>query len=210
MTRRRKEGIALLPVVTGVVVALGTLLLLSGLIGGLLVAVDALPLEGNEVAEIGALGSIGLLVVLFAAYLWGGYTAGRMARTSGTRLGLLVAAVALGVSALAAVAADSVDLEANLTVPFTSDRLPIEEDVAVDWDSGLGLLGLIAMVAGGAVGGAAGAAWHSRIDSRSQDAEERPEEPPIDGPEGSGEHDLGGREPSDEAPSEDPSAPRYR
>ena len=162
-----RGGIAWLPILTGIVVALGAMLLLSGGVGALLVVIDALPPDSGETAELGVAGSTALVVGLFLSYLWGGYTAGRMARGAGVRNGLLVALGALFVALAAAGAAQAADLTTNLNVPFTSDRLPIEEEVIVDWGVLLGLVSLIAMAAGGAYGGYKGARWHHDLEQRS-------------------------------------------
>lgn len=163
-----------MPVLTGIVVALGAMVLLSAGIGALLVVVDALPVEGDETAELGIGGSLALVVGLFISYLWGGYTAGRMARGQGVRTGLLVAAGAALVALAAAGAASAADLDSNLGVPWTSERLPIEEEVIIDWGVLLGAVSLVAMAAGGAYGGLRGVRWHHRLED-----EARPQEPPT-------------------------------
>lgn len=205
---RARGGIAWLPILTGMVVALGAMLLLSGAVGGLLVLIDALPPDRGEVAELGIGGSIALVVGLFLSYLWGGYTAGRMARGAGVRTGLLVAVAALLVALAAAGAARAADLTTNLNVPFTSDRLPIEEEVIVDWGVFLGLVSLAAMALGSAYGGYRGVKWHTDLEDKAREKEEaegEPEEaeqPPVEEPESSGIHLSSGRpELESEAPA---------
>lgn len=200
-TERTRGGIAWLPILTGMVVALGAMLLLSGAVGAFLVVIDALPPDRGEVAELGIGGSIALVIGLFLSYLWGGYTAGRMARGAGVRTGLLVAVVALLVALAAAGAARAADLTTNLNVPFTSDRLPIEEEVIVDWGVLLGLVSLAAMALGSAYGGYRGVKWHTDLEDKTREKEraeaeaEKPEQPPLEEPESSGIH-LSSRPPA--------------
>lgn len=164
--RTIRGSVAWVPVLTGVVVALGAMLLLSAAVGAVLVVVDALPVDSGEEAELGIGGSIALVLGLFLSYVWGGYTAGRMARGQGVRNGLLVAVGALLVALAAAGGARAADLNTNLNVPWTSDRLPIEEEVIVDWGILLGVASLLAMAAGGAYGGYRGVRWHSALEQK--------------------------------------------
>lgn len=178
--RSIRGSVAWVPVLTGVVVALGAMLLLSAAVGAFLVIIDALPVDGDEAAELGIGGSIALVIGLFLSYLWGGYTAGRMARGQGIRNGLLVALGALLVALAAAGGARAADLNTNLNVPWTSDRLPIEEEVIVDWGVLLGVASLLAMAAGGAYGGYRGVKWHTALEEKA--VEEKTEEKKAEDP----------------------------
>jgi len=158
-------------VFTGVVVAFGAMFLLSALIGGILVALgllDSNVTPGDAVnAGIGA--GVALVIAQFLAYLWGGYTAGRMGRGSGFANGLLVPVVAIIVGLAIGGVVTSLGVTVNLNLPLSVNRLPIESDYLVNWGIGIGIASLIAMFLGGIVGGIAGVRWHTRLE---QDAYE--------------------------------------
>jgi hypothetical protein len=161
-----RGGVAGGAVITGVVVAFGAMFLLSAVVGGVLVALgvtDTQVTQGEAVqAGIGA--GIALVVAQFLSYLWGGYTAGRMARGAGVANGVLVPIVALLVAAGVAALVTALGADANLNLPFSDNRLPIEDANLVDWGVGIGIAALVAMFLGGIVGGAAGARWHTKLE----------------------------------------------
>lgn len=171
-TRTRVEpvrgGLSLMAVLTGVIVAFGAIFLLSALLGGLLTAAGV---DASEVEPTGmGLGlGIGFIVVQFVAFLWGGYTAGRMARGAGLLNGLLVPVGALLLGAIVWGATAALGAAANLNLPFTSGRLPVEESYLVEWGQVLGLVALAALILGGVAGGALGSRWHTRLE-RDADA----------------------------------------
>ncbi|HVM33755.1 MAG TPA: TIGR04086 family membrane protein [Actinomycetota bacterium] len=160
-----RGGVSLAAVLTGVVVAFGTIFLLSALLGGILTAlgVDASEVEPTENVNL----SIGVAFVIlqFLAFLWGGYTAGRMARGSGVLNGVLVPIVALLVAALVAGAVAALGAAADLNVPFTRSSLPAEDaSYLVDRGPVMGLVALAAALLGGLAGGVMGARWHGRLE----------------------------------------------
>lgn len=161
-----RGGVAAGAVITGVVVAFGAMFLLSAIVGGVLVALGAT--DGNvtqgEAIEAGIGAGIALVVAQFLSYLWGGYTAGRMARGAGIANGILVPIVALVLAAATAAIVTALGAEARLNLPFSENRLPIEDANLVDWGVGIGIAALVAMFLGGIVGGAAGARWHTKLE----------------------------------------------
>jgi hypothetical protein len=166
-----RGGISAGAILTGVVVAFGAMFLLSVLITGVLVALgiaDANVTQGDVVdAGIGV--AIGLVVAQLLAYMWGGYTAGRMARGSGVANGLLVALVAIIVAVCIAAIATAVGTNTNVDLPFRVNLPFSPQDVANDADTqtlGLGMLlaALTAMFLGGAIGGALGSRWHTKLE----------------------------------------------
>ena len=169
-------------VFTGVVVAFGAMFLLSALIGGILVALgllDETVTTGDAVnAGIGA--GLALVIAQFLAYLWGGYTAGRMGRGSGIANGLLVPIVAIIIGLAIGGVVTSLGVTVNMNLPLTVNRLPIENDYLVNWGLGIGIASLIAMFLGGIIGGMAGVRWHSRLERDTYDeyVEERAVTPP--------------------------------
>lgn len=173
-----RGGMSIGAIVTGVVVALGAMFLLSAIIGGILVALDVETetLTESEGLRAGIAAGIAFVVAQFLAYLWGGYTAGRMARGAGFAHGLLVPIVALLLGLLAAGLVRLMGAEANLNLPFTVNRLPLETDTAVNWGTGIGIASLVAMLLGGIAGGITGSRWHTKLELRAvapADAEDR-------------------------------------
>jgi hypothetical protein len=156
-------------ILTGVVVAFGALFLMSALVGGVLASLGTDPVELAEESpvEAGLGAGIAFVVAQLLAYLWGGYTAGRMGRGAGIANGLLVPVVALLVALVVGAVAAALGATANLNLPFQAYRLPLEEDFLVDWGLGIGIAGLVAMFAGGGIGGALGTRWHRRLEQEA-------------------------------------------
>ena len=157
----------MLSVFTGVLVALGTLFLLSAIVAGVIEALDDLETSGDTV-EIGVGAGIAFIVAQFIAYLWGGYTAARMGRGAGVAHGFLVPLFALLLAAIVAGIATALGAVANLGIPFTDTRFPVERDYLIDWGAGVGIGSLVAMFAGGVFGGIRGARWHSRLEAEKR------------------------------------------
>ena len=163
-----RGGISLLSTFTGVLVALGTLFLLSAIVAGVIEAVDELESSSTTV-EIGVGAGIAFIVAQFIAYLWGGYTAARMGRGAGLAHGFLVPLFALLLAAIVAGIATALGAAANLGLPFTETRLPVERDYLIDWGAGVGIGSLVAMFVGGIIGGIRGARWHSRLEAEKRE-----------------------------------------
>jgi hypothetical protein len=161
-----RGGVSLPAVLTGVVVSIGTFFLLSALVGGILSVsgVDAEDLEGGADAGVGP--GIALIAAFFLAYMWGGYTAGRMGRGAGVVNGLLVPFVALVVGAAVGGAVWALGTTAELNLPFSTNRLPLEDGYVIDWTLGLGAGALVAMFVGGIIGGMLGSRWHTKLERR--------------------------------------------
>jgi hypothetical protein len=162
-----RGGVSLLSTFTGVLVALGTLFLLSALVAGIIEALDEFE-EANGTVEIGIGAGIAFVVAQFIAYLWGGYTAARMGRGAGLAHGLLVPIFALILAALVAGLAAALGAVSNLGLPFTETRLPVERDYLIDWGAGVGIGSLVAMFVGGVIGGIRGARWHTRLEAEKR------------------------------------------
>ena len=163
---RARGGVAFGPILTGVVVAFGAMFLLSAIVGGVLASLGLIDtnVTTGEAIEAGIGAGIALVVAQFLSYLWGGYTAGRMARGSGLANGLLVPLTALIVAAIVGGIATGLGAEANLNLPFTTNQLPLENDNLVNWGVGIGIASLVAMFLGGALGGGMGARWHTKLE----------------------------------------------
>ena len=166
---RVRGGLSIGGVLTGVVVAFGAMFLLSGIIGGILAAlgISDTNVTRGEAVQAGIAGGIAYVVAMFLAYLWGGYTAGRMARGAGVLNGVLVPVAAIALALIVGAIAAALGATANLNLPLTTARLPIQGSGSlVEWGIGLGVAALIAMFAGGIVGGTLGARWHTKLERR--------------------------------------------
>jgi hypothetical protein len=165
---RARGGFSLGSVITGVLVAIGAFIILSALIGAILAALGMTDGTVNAAdmrnATIGA--GIGLVLAQFLAYLWGGYTAGRMARGSGILNGLLVplaAIILIGLlGAIVAAFAGNVTVQADAQV---QQNLPLPLSDLADIGTGVGIGVLVAMFAGGALGGHLGSRWHTKLEN---------------------------------------------
>lgn len=177
MFRRNQEVIGSRPVearggvsggaiLTGVVVAFGAMFLLSAIIGGILTAlgVAETDITRGEAIDAGIGAGMAFVVAQFLSYLWGGYTAGRMGRGAGIANGILVPITALVLALLTGLIVSGLGATANLNLPFTENRLPLENDYLVSWGIGIAVASLIAMFIGAAVGGALGARWHTKLE----------------------------------------------
>jgi hypothetical protein len=116
-------------------------------------------------ATVGLGGAIVLLVILFLAYVCGGYVAGRMARFNGIKQGIAVwvwaIVIAIVIAVLGALAGNQFDVLANLNgLP----RLPINEGTLTTAGIIAALLALAAALAGAILGGLAGMRYHRKVD----------------------------------------------
>lgn len=167
-----RGGISGGAIFTGVVVAFGSMFLLSAVVAGVLATIGVGTEELSDAPVEAGLGA-GIVVVIaqLLAYLWGGYTAGRMGRGAGLANGLLVPLVALLLAIVVGAIAAVMGTTANLNLPFQTYRLPVADDYLVDWGIGIGIASLVAMFLGGAIGGALGTRWHSRLERAAVDLE---------------------------------------
>lgn len=170
---RARGGVSFGAILTGVVVAFGAMFLLSALVGGILVTLGLIDTDVTqaEAVDVGLGAGIALVAAQLLAYLWGGYTAGRMARGSGLANGLLVPLTALVVGLIVAGIATALGASANLNLPFTTNRLPLENDTLVDWGLGIGIASVVAMFLGGGLGGGLGARWHTKLERHAAEEE---------------------------------------
>lgn len=163
--------------VAGVLCAYGAFALVAGITAAVLdgVGIDTDGLSDADWRQVGLGAGIACVLVLFVAYWFGGYVAGRMARRAGTAHGVSV--FALGVLVLAAAGAvigtgegsDAiVDNLRDLGVPTSGDEW-------AEIGTGIGIASLVAMLLGGILGGRQGERWHGRLLSRAMDPDVGPE-----------------------------------
>ena len=161
--------LSMVGVLAGAVTAYGAFAVLAGVATGVIGATGA---DVDLAARWGDQGVAGALVVaglLLAAYLCGGYVAGRMARRSGLAHGAAVFVVGVVLAAACAwsarrlggadVAADNLR---NLGLPTTSAEW---RDVATL----AGAASLVAMLVGSLVGAVLGDRWHDLLLRRALD-----------------------------------------
>ena len=170
-TERARGGFSLGSVITGVLVALGAFVVLSALIGAILAAlglteggINATDLRN---ATIGA--GIGVVIAQFLAYLWGGYTAGRMARGSGLLNGIMVPIIAIVLVALLGAIVAAVAGNVNVQAEASQANLPLPLSDLADIGTGIGIGVLVAMLLGGALGGHLGSRWHTKLENAEYD-----------------------------------------
>jgi hypothetical protein len=163
-----RGGLSVWSIVTGVVVALGAFVVLSAIVGAILAALGIAEegISADEVVDASVGAGTGVVIVQFLSYLWGGYTAGRMARGSGLGTGILVPIVAIVlVAILGAIVATIADAARDVD-PSLLQRLPLPLGTLSDIVTGVGIALLIAMLFGGALGGMLGARWHTKLEQR--------------------------------------------
>lgn len=152
---------------TGMAVLLTAALTAAGTaIGlGVLADVDDAARSAGNNETVGLAGGIALLVILFLAYVCGGYVAGRMARFNGLRQGVAVwlwgLLMAVVVAVIAAVAGDKYDVLARVNV---FPRLPLNEGDLTTAGIVTAAVVVGAALVGALIGGLAGMRFHRRVD----------------------------------------------
>ena len=161
--RSRFGGIDIPATLAGALAALGTAVLLAGILAGAgtfgyQMGVD----DAAEKLTVGGL--IGGLITLLVAFLVGGWVAGRVARYDGGRNGLLTALwfllLAAGAAALGAWAGEEYNVFRNVNLPQWFDA-----DALTGTAIATGLLALAVMFGAGWIGGRLGERYHRRADS---------------------------------------------
>ena len=149
----------------GMAVLLIALLSAGGLAFGLSSAVDSADEAADSATSgIGLGAGIALLVVLFLAYLAGGYVAGRMARFDGVKQGIAVWVIGLVVVVLLALAGLVFGSQYNVLAELDLPRIPVDEGTATT----AGIIALVAVLlvtlVGAVLGGMLGARYHRKVD----------------------------------------------
>lgn len=163
-------SLSVLSVLAGVVCAYGTFAVVAAVAGAV---TDALGITADFRTDDWTSNATGAAavtaVVLFVAYLFGGYVAGRMARRAAVLHGLAVFVTSLVLGAIAGglvtALADNADIEQNLRsigIPTTTDQV---NEVAIAG----ALVSLAAILLGSLLGSWLGERWHSKLARRAVD-----------------------------------------
>jgi hypothetical protein len=163
-----RGGLSFWSILTGVLVAFGVMFLLSAIAGAVIVNTGLEnDLADGSVVEVGIGAIAALAIAQFLSYLWGGYTAGRMARGSGLANGLLVPITALVIAGIIAGITYALGESTSLGLPFAENRLPTNNDALIDLGVAGGIASLVAMLLGGLLGGMMGHHWHTKLERRA-------------------------------------------
>lgn len=159
-------------VLAGTLVAYGAFAVLLAIAAAVVKAVGVdTNLSTNEWRQLGMGGGIAVAVVMFFAYLYGGYVAGRMSRRAGALNGFLVfvlgIAMAAGVAALANAFTDGDTVMRNLR----NIGVPTSAEEWRDVGTVAGIGSLVAMLLGSIFGGTLGERWHGKLMARAWDPE---------------------------------------
>jgi hypothetical protein len=148
----------------GLAVLLIALLSAAGVALGLARGVDTAAEAAAQAETLGIGGGIAILVVLFLAYLAGGYVAGRMARFDGARQGVAVWLIGLLVVLVLAAAGAILGAQYNVLQQLNLPRIPIDEGTATT----AGIVTLVAILLvtllGALIGGTVGERYHRKVD----------------------------------------------
>jgi hypothetical protein len=160
-----RGGVSLVAVVTGVLVAIGAMVIFLAVAGGLLAVTGVIKSGATDsVVRATVLTGVGLVLAQFLAYLWGGYTAGRMARGAGAANGFLVPLLAILIAAGVGALVGYLGTSVHLNYSFQTVRLPIDRDLKIHLGIAVGAASVLAMFVGGIAGGVRGVWWHRKLE----------------------------------------------
>jgi hypothetical protein len=147
----------------GLAVLLLAILSAAGVAFGL-TQVDTADEAAQQATAIGLTGGIALLVVLFPAYLAGGYVAGRMARFDGARQGLAVWIIGLLVVVLLAVLGVVLGAQYNVLSQLNLPSIPVSGSPTTTAGVIAGVAAALVSLLGALLGGGLGTRYHRKID----------------------------------------------
>jgi hypothetical protein len=160
----RFGGVDIPSSIVGMLTALSSVLIIAGLVGAAVGAVGYQTGLEENAEDLSTWSLLGGVVVLFVAYLIGGWAAGRMARYDGARNGFATGVWTLifaGIlAALGAWVGSEYDVFQNVELPqwFDEDALTAAAIVS-------GIAAIAGMFAGGILGGLWGERYHRRADT---------------------------------------------
>jgi hypothetical protein len=165
----KERGTSWVSVVLGWLAALGTGLILSGIVSGIVGTIFGT--AGRQgLTEGGTTALIGLLITLLLAFLIGGYVAGRLASRSGFKHGLLVPLLALVVTIVLAivgglVGVSFIDQLSGVTLPQGAQQSAQQAAPQQGLGTILTVSGILALLFP-FIGGAIGGTWGARTGRR--------------------------------------------
>ncbi len=119
----------------------------------------------QNASTVGIAGGIALALVLFLAYVCGGYVAGRMARFNGAKQGVAVwvwaVVIAIAVAVLGAVAGSKYNVLGALN---SFPRIPVDEGSLTTGGILALVVAALVSLAGAVMGGLAGMRFHRKVD----------------------------------------------
>jgi amino acid transporter len=124
----------------------------------------------QNAGTIGIAGGITLLIVLFLAYLAGGYVAGRMARFDGVKQGLAVWVIGLLVVIVLAIVGAVLGAQYNVLSQLNLPSIPISGGTLTTGGIIAGIAALLITLLGAILGGKLGTRYHRKIDRAGFDA----------------------------------------
>jgi hypothetical protein len=124
----------------------------------------------QNAGTIGIAGGITLLVVLFLAYLAGGYVAGRMARFDGIKQGLAVWVIGLLVVIVLAILGAVLGAKYNVLSQLNLPSIPVSGGTLTTGGIIAGIAALLITLLGAILGGKLGTHYHRKIDRVGFDA----------------------------------------
>jgi hypothetical protein len=158
----------------GWLTAIGTVVLLTAVVSAIGAALglgtgttveEAADAAADDAGTFSIVGAIAIAVVLFVAYLAGGYVAGRMARFSGALQGLAVwlwgVIIAIVVAVIALIAGTQWDILANLD---GFPRIPVTPEAATTTGILTAIVAALITLGGAVLGGIAGMRYHRMVD----------------------------------------------
>ena len=156
-------------ILAGVLVAYGAFAILAGLAAAVVGAVGDDTDLSTDWETLGTTGGLVVAGLLFLAYLFGGYVAGRMARRNGLVHGLGVLVLGVVIVGVVAALVRSSDGTAAIADNLRSLGIPTTGEEYGQAGTVAGIASLIALVVGSLLGGVLGERWHARLFARAVD-----------------------------------------
>ena len=160
-------GFSFTSILAGVLVAYGAFAILAGLAAAVVGAVGDDTDLSTDWETLGTTGGLVVAGLLFLAYLFGGYVAGRMARRNGLVHGLGVLVLGVVIVGVVAALVRSSDGTAAIADNLRSLGIPTTGEEYGQAGTVAGIASLIALVVGSLLGGVLGERWHARLFARA-------------------------------------------
>jgi len=151
--------------------AVGVVLAVVGAVGNEL-GLSTNGISTHDWRNMGLVAAVIATAVLFGAFFFGGYSAGRMSRRAGASHGAAVFAVSLIVVAVVVGLTSWMGATSTLRDNLSSNGVPTDAQTWSGLAIGAIIAGTIAMLAGALLGGMKGDRWHGRLETRAADGRE--------------------------------------